>query len=359
MAAAKSTQETLSPLMRILQDQVLPEVQQKGFANVIVARPTWKIFQVKNENLPPGAFATHLPLQSKKTPVRSSGTYGINAARLNARWPQDGLHSSRDSILTFVVTGRIKIQLGDYVLHCKPGQGIVIPAGNPHPDGSHLCLDEENQQGGVCEMLSFKSWGNGVECWLNHTRDGKHWSHTAVGENCHVLHPQARHYLENLAEEAVAEGRYRRLICDGLLKTLMALLLRELEEARAFQPVRLMHTELDPAAPPRQNHDPMVRAQLYIRDHLQENLSIDRVAGHVHLSRSYFTRQFRGATGKTFLAFLTDCRLERARVLLQDTQWPIDKISALVGLTPASLRVLFLRHWKMSPGEFRRQCRKR
>jgi AraC-like DNA-binding protein len=360
MSVHESSKQVVSPLLYVLQNQIVPDVRQNGMNNVVVARPTLKGFQAANKQLPDGLYATEKPLVSKRIPVRGKRKYGVNAVTLEARWPEDGLHSSRATILTFAVRGGIAIQLGNYVLHCREGHGIIIPPSTPHPDGSHLCVDELRSPDGICEMLSFKSWGNGVECWLNHTSGGKHWSHRAVGENFHVLHPNVRLYLETLAEEAVAQYPQYRSICGGLLMVLTSLLLREIEESRAFQPLRLNQTSLDPAAPPMlQEQKPISRAQAYVNSHLHENLSIDKVADHVYMSRAHFTRQFRKVTGKTFIAYVNDCRIEKAKVLLQDTEWPIDKISAMVGITSARLRLLFLEHLQNAPSDFRAISRKK
>ncbi len=78
------------------------------------------------------------------------------------------------------------------------------------------------------------------------------------------------------------------------------------------------------------------------------------VAQTVYLSRAQFARKFSAETGQTFTGFVTACRLQEARKLLAETNWPITAISEVVGMTPAHLRNLFTEHTGMSPGEFRR-----
>lgn len=345
-----------SPVLSILQEQIVPAVAATGMKNIVVAHPAWEAMHTIENALPEGVSIAHKPLKSKRTPVRGRRNYANARATLDARWPADGLHSNRMPILMFVVAGRVSIPLGDYVLRCKPGQGILILPGTPHPDGSHLCVDEGFEQDDACTMLSFKVLGDGITCWVNHTREGKHWSHGSMGEFCYVLNPQARLYLEMLTEEAGKRPAHFRMICDGLLRVLVALLLREIQELRAFQPVQAQQSVPDLKSPPQQN--PITRAEEYVRSHLKENLSIDRVAAHVYMSRAYFTRRFRAATGKTFNAYVTECRLEAAKTLLQDTEWPIEKISLFVGLTAPRLRVLFQQHVRLTPSEFRDAVRK-
>jgi AraC-like DNA-binding protein len=349
--------EPLSPLLQVLQKQVLPWVRGKSMDNLIIAQSSWKNFQRADDPLPDGVYVTRQTLKSKRVPVKSK-PHGSNKALVNATWPEDGLCSTTVPVLMFVVGGKVALPLGDYVVHCQSGHMVLMPPGTPRPDGSLLCVELSHLRNDSNDMFSLMPWGGGVECWLNHTRNGEHWTHRAPGENCHVLSAKANFYLETLTEEAVARTPHFRAICEGLLLTLIALLMREIGAQRAFQPVLLTETALDPAAPPHLlEQDPIARALAYINSHLQESLSIDRVAAHVFVSRAYFTRQFRHATGKTFIEYVTERRMEEAKVLLQDTNWSIEKISAFVGVTSAHLRSLFLQNHGLTPGAYRHQKR--
>jgi AraC-like DNA-binding protein len=344
--------QSSSPILHVLQEQIVPAVEAAGMGNIVVAHSSLELMQAAENRLPEGVLLTPKPLKSKRTPIRGRRNYSNARATLDARWPQDGLHSNRMPILMFVVAGRVAIPLGDYVLRCKPGQGILILPGTPHPDGSHLCVDDGFEQDDACTMLSFKILGDGITCWVNHTREGKHWSHGTVGEFCYVLNAKARLTLEMLTEEAGKRGPYFRMICDGLVRVLVGLLLREIQELRAYQqPVR--SNQAMARAEVSAQQDPIARAQEYVRSHLKENLSIDTVAAHVYMSRAYFTRRFRASTGKTFNAYVTECRLEAAKTLLQDTEWPIEKIGLFVGLTAPRLRVLFQQQLGQAPSSYR------
>lgn len=358
MPSAKSTTESLSPLLRVMQKQVVPWVRDKGMENLIIAQSSWKNFQRADDSLPEGVYVTRQTLKSKKTPVKSHSR-GRNKSLIDAFWPEDGLCSTVMPVLMFVIGGQVALPLGDYVVHCQSGHAVLMPPGTPHPAGSLLCTEEAKLDNSANDMFSLIPWGNGVECWLNHTRNGQHWSHRTPGENCFVISTQANYYLETLAEEATGRAPHFRAICDGLLFAFTNLLMREIEAQRAFQPLLFTETALNPDAPPQlQGQNPIARAQAYIHNHLQDSLSIDHVAAHVFMSRAYFTRQFRQVTGKTFIEYVTQCRMEEAKVLLQDTNWPIEKISSIVGVTAARLRSIFLEHEQQTPSAYRHQKRR-
>ena len=95
-----------------------------------------------------------------------------------------------------------------------------------------------------------------------------------------------------------------------------------------------------------------------LRDWMLENLALpldlDTLAGRAHMSRRTLTRRFREETGVAPMAWLTDARIDRARVLLETTTEPIENIGRLTGLgAPASVRAAFHRRIGTSPKEYR------
>ena len=95
-----------------------------------------------------------------------------------------------------------------------------------------------------------------------------------------------------------------------------------------------------------------------LRDWMLENLALpldlDTLAARAHISRRTLTRRFRDETGVAPMAWLTDARIDRARVLLETTTEPIENIGRLTGLgAPASVRAAFHRRIGTSPKEYR------
>lgn len=102
------------------------------------------------------------------------------------------------------------------------------------------------------------------------------------------------------------------------------------------------------------NYDPIALAQQYIREHLSESLTIDKVARHVRLSRTQFIKRFRQETAETFNAYLTRCRLEQARNMLENTDLTIRFISEFLGYgSDVHFYRLFLKHEGLTPSAYR------
>ena len=282
--------------------------------------------------------------------MRGRKQYG-NAALIDAYWPDDHLHSSRAPMLEFVLSGAVVFPLGDYELRCQPGHGVLTPHGVAHSDGSHLLLDESVPSNGSCEILKMRPYKGGLECWLSHTRNGEHWSHRAADESCRISNPQAVFYLETFTEEALKGGAHYEKIGSALLIALTNLLLRELETSPVFLPITATQQDLQLSS--ERHPDIMEQSKEYIRGHMGEALTLNKVARHAYMSERSFSQQFRRATGQSFLEYLTDCRFKEAMNLLKSTDWSIEQIAAFLGIKSARLRTLFYQRLGVSPTRYR------
>jgi AraC family transcriptional regulator len=72
------------------------------------------------------------------------------------------------------------------------------------------------------------------------------------------------------------------------------------------------------------------------------------------MSPDHFARLFRQATGRTPHQYVVICRIERAKRLLRETEWPIIDISRQVGFTDQSyFTAVFRRHVATTPKAYR------
>ncbi|MFI8193760.1 GlxA family transcriptional regulator [Streptomyces sp. NPDC085946] len=93
----------------------------------------------------------------------------------------------------------------------------------------------------------------------------------------------------------------------------------------------------------------------WAREHLDQPLTVARLARRAGMSPRTFYRRLQAATGMTPLQWLLDQRVGRARVLLESTDLPVERIGELSGLgTANNLRHHFLKHLGVSPGQYRR-----
>lgn len=95
----------------------------------------------------------------------------------------------------------------------------------------------------------------------------------------------------------------------------------------------------------------------YMRKHFcDHDLSLGRVAAAIHVSPFYLSHLFRDELGTTFIAYLTEVRLEEAKKLLRDTSLTVSQVSDRVGYSDASyFSRVFKKHEKVTPARFRRE----
>ncbi len=96
----------------------------------------------------------------------------------------------------------------------------------------------------------------------------------------------------------------------------------------------------------------------YIRENLDKDLSLDLVAGQVHLNKNYFSTLFKKTTGSCFCKYVNSLRIEKAKDLLGTSTYPLDYIAQKCGYKSQShFSTTFLTYQGTSPGNFRRQSR--
>lgn len=74
----------------------------------------------------------------------------------------------------------------------------------------------------------------------------------------------------------------------------------------------------------------------YIHQNYQNEISLNEVAGHVFRSPEYLSRQFKRETGEKFSTYLMVYRLDKARVLLENTDMKVYEVAYAVGYTTPS-----------------------
>ena len=92
----------------------------------------------------------------------------------------------------------------------------------------------------------------------------------------------------------------------------------------------------------------------YIKENYKRDLSAGDVAGILGYSDVYFSKIFKQLFDDTFINYLTNLRIEKAKVLLKDVSFNIKEVGASVGYTDSNyFTKVFKRAVGMSPSEYR------
>lgn len=100
----------------------------------------------------------------------------------------------------------------------------------------------------------------------------------------------------------------------------------------------------------------MSDVQLYLFEHMSEELSLSQLAQHFYLTEAYLSDLFKKTTGRTITHFLRDLRLERSKQLLRDTDDTLAEIALRCGYRDYSYYgKQFKNSVGVSPEQYRRQ----
>ncbi len=92
----------------------------------------------------------------------------------------------------------------------------------------------------------------------------------------------------------------------------------------------------------------------YISKNLSTIKTLDQVAEHFFVSKSYLFHQFKNTTGFTFVEFLTKLKISRASHLLKNTKDSVASISRSCGFeTPEYFSIVFKKKMNMTPLQYR------
>lgn len=104
--------------------------------------------------------------------------------------------------------------------------------------------------------------------------------------------------------------------------------------------------------------DAIERVIDYMREHLEQDLSIAALADMVAMSERTFVRRFREVAGMPPGHYLQKMRVDTAKRLLEQTDLPLEQIVSRVGYSDiSSFRRLFRKEVAVSPRQFRERFR--
>lgn len=95
---------------------------------------------------------------------------------------------------------------------------------------------------------------------------------------------------------------------------------------------------------------------LYIQSHYMEDISLQDVAGAMNYSDAYFCKIFKHCFDKSFIVYLSEFRVEKAKRLLEDALNNVKDVSCKVGYRDSNyFTKVFKRVTGVTPSEYRMQ----
>jgi AraC-like DNA-binding protein/ligand-binding sensor protein len=99
-------------------------------------------------------------------------------------------------------------------------------------------------------------------------------------------------------------------------------------------------------------------AKQFVQSHAEEPINLEQVVQHVNVSRFYFCKLFKKATGMTLTEYISHVRVEKAKALLVDPSLRVSEIVYAAGFgSIPRFNSVFRRYVGMPPTEYRAALR--
>ncbi|MFB5762557.1 helix-turn-helix transcriptional regulator [Paenibacillus medicaginis] len=229
-------------------------------------------------------------------------------------------------LFQYTVSGYGHLDLGGKLHRVGPGQAFMVdipsaheyylPSSSDHWEFYFILIRPANLQGKWLDLMS---------------RMG------------HVVHIPPDSSVVQLLQEAY-HAAARNHITDGFRAS--SIVYQFVMELYRFS---TLHKKKKETWPPK-----IRQAVLSIEGRYNTLQSLEEIANEAGLSKYYFTRAFKSATGSTPMEYLTKIRMAKAVRLLRETELTLEEIAQQIGYANASYFIKVFRRWiGFSPGEFR------
>ena len=98
----------------------------------------------------------------------------------------------------------------------------------------------------------------------------------------------------------------------------------------------------------------IANALAFIRNAMGRDIDVDDVAEQTLMSRRSLETRFKEVTGRTILAEIQKSRLDHAKLLLEETDYPVPKVARLAGYSSAGYLIqVFRKYLNVTPAKYR------
>jgi len=241
------------------------------------------------------------------------------------------LHQHKAMEIMYVINGKCKIEIEDRLIEMRSGQYIYIQSNVKH----RLIVAKNNP----CRMLNIEF----IE------KNDNQLSKDVYYTNLKALLDQDHQYFI-LKDDETVYFTLRRLVLELdhqskenqlLIDNLMLQLLLWIDRARKEH-----HEHAD--------NFYIKEVLTYIHEHYDTEIKVEDLAHVTHLHPSYLHRIFKMTLNKTINEYITKVRIDKAKMLLMNTEIPVTDISNFVGInTSQYFSSLFKKETGLSPSAFR------
>ena len=238
-------------------------------------------------------------------------------------------HKSSVNEFLHVIRGNVTLHIGRSLVRAAPGDTLLVPSGSMHRDDFDLSV-------GLEVFLVFFVWPPSREYF-------RIVPFKNVPELCRPIAGEIGRLCDRMQAGLDAGTEPERLLIASYAHNALLLVLREAlredERRRGNNEDRLRH-----------GRALLCRAREFIDLHYQEQLSLDQIAASLRISPFYLSHLFSRESGFSFVEYITQVRMRKARELLAGGAKNVSEAAYAVGYHDASyFAKVFHRYYGISP----------
>ena len=275
-------------------------------------------------------------MEDNTIPPAERTSFAFDDVRL-APDEQIGLHEQATWELSYIIIGSGMRLIGNRTEPFESGEVVMVPPNIPHC--WYFGNEVTDEQGCIVNItVTF----------------GKKFL-----DNCGAAFPELQEHTKILKQkrDAVKFGKEKSVAIISILEEMRRL--KSAERIPFMIKLLLILADNEPESivgqPQKLNREQerMNRIQVYVVCNAKRNITLDDIARHVGMNRTSFCLFFKKATGKTFVTYLNEYRIELACRLLKQRREPIAEICYQAGFNnvPYFNRV-FKKAKGVSPSEY-------
>jgi two-component system response regulator YesN len=98
----------------------------------------------------------------------------------------------------------------------------------------------------------------------------------------------------------------------------------------------------------------MAKAKEYIAINYSKDITLESISEHVHLSATYFSKQFKCFFGENFVDYVVNYRINKAKELLKKGVYKANEVSKMIGFSNEKyFYKVFKKHTGFTPSEYK------
>lgn len=214
--------------------------------------------------------------------------------------------------------------------------------------GKSICTREEEQSLSTIllenDVVALKNW---VQQYIQELMDDPQLTLESLAAAIQSVTIVSQRWLERLLKITGREHILKDYLAE-LQSNLTTVSKDELFQ-QLYSVMRMYHTYIAEGQAAHVN-----KARAFIEIHLEDDVSLQRVAKHVHVHPNHLSDVFKKETGITFGDFVTRIKMQRAMEIISGSPAKVSEVATQVGYGDVKyFSKLFKKHTGKTPSEFR------